>query len=44
MYSYYRENCFTNPYFKGCLDVLMIEKEKVEDIKEYIKHFNGISI
>ncbi|XP_006611980.1 ion transport peptide-like isoform X2 [Apis dorsata] len=35
-----RKNCFTSDYFKGCLDVLLLQDE-VEKIQTWIKQLHG---
>lgn len=35
-----RKNCFTTDFFKGCLDVLLLEDE-VENIQKWIKQLHG---
>ncbi|XP_031843758.1 ion transport peptide isoform X4 [Nomia melanderi] len=35
-----RKNCFTSEYFKGCLDVLLLQDE-VEKIQTWIKQLHG---
>lgn len=35
-----RKNCFTTDFFKGCLDVLLLEDE-VEKIQKWIKQLHG---
>ncbi|XP_054278289.1 ion transport peptide-like isoform X1 [Macrosteles quadrilineatus] len=35
-----RKNCFTSDYFKGCLDVLLLQDE-MENIQTWIKQLHG---
>lgn len=35
-----RKNCFTSDYFKGCLDVLLLQDE-MENIQDMIKQLHG---
>lgn len=39
-YYYFRKQCFTTEFFKGCLDALQLSDE-VNAIKSYIKLVNG---
>lgn len=39
---FYRKQCFTTDYFKGCLEALQLSDE-VEEIKMYIKLINGVA-
>lgn len=38
--NFYRKECFTTDYFKGCLDVLQLADE-LDIIKQSIKIING---
>ncbi|VVC30323.1 Hypothetical protein CINCED_3A014404 [Cinara cedri] len=40
LHSLCRKNCFTTDFFKGCLDVLLLEDE-VEKIQKWIKQLHG---
>jgi hypothetical protein len=40
LHSLCRKNCFTTDFFKGCLDVLLLEDE-VENIQKWIKQLHG---
>ncbi|XP_067002617.1 ion transport peptide-like isoform X3 [Anabrus simplex] len=40
LHSLCRKNCFTTDYFKGCLDVLLLQDE-MEKIQTWIKQLHG---
>ncbi|KAL0278921.1 UNVERIFIED_CONTAM: hypothetical protein PYX00_000597 [Menopon gallinae] len=40
LHSLCRRNCFTTDYFKGCLDVLLLQDE-MENIQTWIKQLHG---
>ncbi|XP_023287835.1 ion transport peptide-like [Orussus abietinus] len=40
LHSLCRKNCFTSDYFKGCLDVLLLQDE-MEQIQTWIKQLHG---
>ncbi|XP_014274474.1 ion transport peptide-like isoform X1 [Halyomorpha halys] len=40
LHSLCRKNCFTTDYFKGCLDVLLLQDE-MENIQTWIKQLHG---
>lgn len=40
-----RQNCFTDPNFKACLDALqLLDAQEVDPIKNLVKKFNGFDI
>nr|QQW38912.1 prepro-ion transport peptide-like variant 2 [Lygus hesperus] len=40
LHSLCRKNCFTTDYFKGCIDVLLLQDE-MEHIQSWIKQLHG---
>ncbi|XP_015513537.1 ion transport peptide-like isoform X1 [Neodiprion pinetum] len=40
LHSLCSKNCFTSDYFKGCLDVLLLQDE-MEEIQTWIKQLHG---
>ncbi|XP_014256377.1 ion transport peptide-like isoform X2 [Cimex lectularius] len=40
LHSLCRKNCFTSVYFKGCIEVLLLQDE-MENIQSWIKQLHG---